>query len=599
MKKRGFISVSLLLAVLISTGTNGQTYNLDKSLRGFDEYIEKVMSDWNTPGLAVGIVIRDKLAYRKGFGFRDLETQLPVTSSTLFPIASNTKLFTAVAMGMLVEEGKMAWDEPVSDHVPQIRFYNRELTSTVTLRDMLSHRTGISRHDMIWYKSDFSRKEIFDRLVYLEPAQPLRQGSLYNNLMYAAAGYCLELITNRTWEDFVRENILGPLDMTSTLFTIEEMEKQKDFAYPYYEDRETEELIRRPFYREFQGVGPCGSIISNIDDMSRWVITLMHQGNYQGKNVIRPDILRETLQPAIAYPNYELETNGYEEILNSVYGMGRSIAAYKGHYLTRHGGAIGGFYSQVSMMPYDSIGVIVFVNGAHNGSLPNIITYNIYDRLLGLERTDFNGRSLQDRREGKEASKKARAKAGIDRIPDTHPSHPLADYVGKYEDPAYGILDIRLDGQQLEFDFHNIVLPLEHFHYDRFDTPDDQVYGKFSVNFSTNPKGDIQKAMISLDESEVTFAKMPDQSLSDPRVLVKYTGQYELAGTVIEIVLNDEGYLQMKIPGQPDYTLIPYKPQEFIMKEFSDNTIKFMLDGTQVKIMQSVSPDGIYEYLKK
>lgn len=599
MKKPSFISACLLFTFLISAGIKAQSHHLDKSLKGFDEYIEKVMRDWNTPGIAVGIVIGDKLEYRKGFGFRDLENQLPVTSGTLFPIASNTKLFTAVSMGMLVEEGKMAWDEPVSCYVPQIRFYNRELYNTVTLRDMLAHRTGISRHDMIWYKSDFSRKEIFDRLVYLEPAQPLRQGSLYNNLMYAAAGYCLELITNRTWEDFVRENILNPLDMTSTLFTIEEMEKQMDFAYPYYEDRDTEELIRRPFYREFQGVGPCGSIISNIEDMSRWVITLMHQGNYQGKNVIQPDILKETLQPAIAYPNYELETSGYDEILNSVYGMGRSISAYKGHYLTRHGGAIGGFYSQVSMMPYDSIGVIVFVNGAHNGSLPNIITLNIYDRLLGLEPTDFNGRSLQNRMDGKEASRKAREHAGSDRIPDTHPSHPLSDYVGKYKDPAYGILDIRGDGQQLEFDFHHIVLLLDHYHYDRFDTPDDQIYGKFSVNFSTNPKGDIHAATVSLDESEVTFVKMPDESLSDPGILALYTGQFELAGNVIEIVLSDEGHLQMIIPGQPDYTLIPYKPQEFILKEFSDNTIRFILDGDQVKMMQSVSPEGIYEYLKK
>jgi CubicO group peptidase (beta-lactamase class C family) len=599
MKKPGLISVSLLLAISISSPTTGQTYNLDKSLAGFDEYIEQVMSEWNTPGIAVGIVIKDKLAYRKGFGYRDLENQLPVTSRTLFPIASNTKLFTAVAMGMLVEEGKMAWDEPVSDHVPQIRFYNRELYNTITLRDMLAHRTGISRHDMIWYKSDFSRKEIFDRLVYLEPAQPLRQGSLYNNLMYAAAGYCLELITGRTWEEFIQVNIFDPLEMNSSFFTIEEMEEQEDFAYPYYEDRETEKLIKRPFYREFQGVGPCGSIISNIENMSRWVITLMNQGSFQGRQVISPEIIKETLQPAIAYPNFELETSGYDEILNSVYGMGRGIAAYKGHYLTRHGGAIGGFYSQVSMMPYDSIGVIVFVNGAHNGSLPTILTMQLYDRLLGLERTDFNSRSLQDRLDGKEAGKKAREHAGRDRIPNTHPSHPLADYVGKYEDPAYGILDIRSKGKQLEFDFHHIVLPLEHYHYDRFDTPDDQIYGKFSVNFSTNPKGDIHTAMVSLDESEVTFTKMPDESLSDPEVLTRYTGKYELAGTSIEIVLKEEEGLRMKIPGQPDYGLIPYGPHEFTMKEFSDNTVRFIPDGDEIIMMQLISPGGTYDYLKK
>lgn len=599
MKKLSLISILFLLILSAGIKTNGQTYDLDKSLKGFDKYIEQVMDDWNTPGMGVGIVIKGELAYWKGFGYRDRENKLPVTSKTLFQIASNTKLFTSVAMGMLVEERKLAWDDPISDYVHQIKFYNRELYNTVTLRDMLAHRTGISRHDMIWYKSDFSRKEIFDRLIYLEPAQPLRQSSLYNNLMYAATGYCLEIITGKTWEDFVQENIFKPLSMNNSYFTIEELEIQADFAYPYYEERETEKLIKRPFYREFEGVGPCGSIISNIEDMSNWVIALMNQGQYNGKNVISADILNETLQPAIAYPNTELETRGYDEILNSVYGMGRGIAAYKGHYFTRHGGSIGGFYSLVSMMPYDSIGVIVFVNGAHNGSLPSTISYNIYDRLLGLEQTDFNGRRLKNRIEGKEAGKKAREKAGSDKIADTKPSHPLTDYQGKYEDPAYGILNIRILGQALEFDFHGIVLPLEHFHYDRFDTPDDQIYGKYSVNFSINPKGDIHTALVSLDESEVSFTKMPDESLLDPEILNKYTGNYELAGSTILIVMTEAGELVTKIPGQPDYTLVPYKSQEFTLKEFSDNTIKFVLDGEEVSMMQFISPDGTYDYLKK
>ena len=151
MKKINLISILLLLLLPFGSRTNGQSYNLDEGLTGFEKYIEQVMNDWNTPGIAVGIVIKDKLEYWKGFGYRDLENKLPVTSKTLFPIASNTKLFTAVAMGMLVEEGKLAWDEPISNHIPQIKFYNRELYNTVTLRDMLAHRTGISRHDLIWY----------------------------------------------------------------------------------------------------------------------------------------------------------------------------------------------------------------------------------------------------------------------------------------------------------------------------------------------------------------------------------------------------------------------------------------------------------------
>ncbi len=164
--------ILFLLLVSISSSIHGQTYNLDKSLKGFDKYIGQVMKDWNSPGIAIGIIIKGELVYSKGYGYRDLENKLPVTSTTLFPIASNTKLFTTVSMGMLVEEGKLAWDKPISTYVPQIKFYNQELYNNVTLRDMLAHRTGISRHDAIWYKSDFSRKELYDRLIFLEPAQP-------------------------------------------------------------------------------------------------------------------------------------------------------------------------------------------------------------------------------------------------------------------------------------------------------------------------------------------------------------------------------------------------------------------------------------------
>ncbi len=141
MKKIKLISVLLFLLLSFGSKANAQIYNLSKSLKGFDKYIEQVMNEWNTPGIAVGIVIKDELAYWKGFGYRDLEKKMPVTSKTLFPIASNTKLFTAVAMGMLVEEGKLAWDEPISSFVPQIKFYNQELYNSVTLRDMLAHRT--------------------------------------------------------------------------------------------------------------------------------------------------------------------------------------------------------------------------------------------------------------------------------------------------------------------------------------------------------------------------------------------------------------------------------------------------------------------------
>ncbi len=198
MSKRNYIihglRISRLPALVLACASLAAAQNLDvaKNLEGFDEYMAKVLKDWNGPGIGVGIVVGDKLVFAKGYGYRDYEKKLPFTPGTVCPIASNTKLFTAVAAGMLVEEGKLTWDKPVRESVPAVRFYNEQLNNTVTLRDMLSHRTGITRHDTIWYKSDFTRKELFDRLKYLEPQEPMRQTFLYNNLMYAGVGYMID-----------------------------------------------------------------------------------------------------------------------------------------------------------------------------------------------------------------------------------------------------------------------------------------------------------------------------------------------------------------------------------------------------------------------
>ena len=190
-----FVRPTLFALALIALGVRarGQEADIAKKLQGFDAYMEQTLKDWNTPGVGVGIVVGDKLVFAKGYGYRDYEKKLPFTSKTMQPIASNSKLFTAVAAGMLVEEGKLTWDKPVRESVPEIRFYNDELNNNVTLRDMLSHRTGVTRHDLIWFKSPFTRQELFDKLKYLEPQEPMRETFLYNNLMFAAVGQIIEM----------------------------------------------------------------------------------------------------------------------------------------------------------------------------------------------------------------------------------------------------------------------------------------------------------------------------------------------------------------------------------------------------------------------
>lgn len=564
-----------------------------KRLAGFDAYMEKLLRDWNLPGAAVGVIVKDRVVLAKGYGYRDYEKKLPVTSSTLFQIASNTKLFTAVSVGMLVEEGKLEWDVPVRTFVPDIKFYDAELDNTVTIRDMLAHRTGISRHDLIWYKSDFTRRELFDRLRYLEPSQPLRQGFLYNNMMYAAAGQIVEILSGQTWEDFVRERIFTPLGMRSTVFTAREMEAAADHAVPFTERRDSTDLYRIPIYEEAQGLGPAGSIISNVDDMTRWLTALMNGGKLEGQQVLPAAVVRATLQPSIAQPNALLENRGWGEVLNPVYGMGRWSASYRGHYLAYHGGDLPGFHSQVSCMPHDGIGVVVFVIGDHAQPLYNTISFNIYERLLGLDQTPWSERLRKDRLAAKAAGKEGRKKVGGERVAGTRPSHALADYAGEYENPAYGIIAIAEKDGALSSRFHHIAMPLAHYHYDRFDSPDDEQDGLWSFNFGTNPQGEIDRITTSLDEAQTTFTRRADASLTRPEVLAQYVGKYQLGGGVVEVVLS-EGTLYLQSGGAPRVALVPHRPRVFRTKEFGDLTIEFVVEGDRVAAMKQTDPSGEY-----
>jgi CubicO group peptidase (beta-lactamase class C family) len=562
-------------------------------LAGFDAYMEGVVKDWNVPGIGVGIVVKDQLVFARGYGFRDYGRKLPFTPRTTVPIASNTKLFTSVAVGLLVEEGKLDWDRPVRQFVPSIQFHDDALNASVTIRDMLSHRTGITRHDAIWYKSDFTRKELFERLRYLEPQQPMRQAFLYNNMMYAAAGYVVELLGGKPWEDFVRGQLLSPLGMTATVFSIDDILKQPDHGVPFTERRDSFELHEIPYYREAAGIGPAGSLNSNLEDLSHWLAALMNDGTFGGKAVIPPAVLKATLAPAIALSNTQLEARGFGELLNPVYGTGRWTASYRGHLIAYHGGDINGFHSQISMMPYDGIGVIVLVIGDHCAPLYNYVSYNVYERLLGMSLTPWSRRGLEIRLKGKEAGKQARAKAGGERISGTKASHPMDDYVGEFEHPAYGVLKVAKQGEGLLFEFHKIRLPLSHFHYDRFDTPDDEQDGKWSVNFSTSPQGEVDKALVSLDEAEVTFTRRVPAELSAPTTLRPYAGVYETpTGARFEVVLREGGTLGLVFPGQPFRALIPWKPRLFHVKEFSDVVFEFVLSDGRVSALKQRDPSG-------
>jgi CubicO group peptidase (beta-lactamase class C family) len=593
MIRRYTTVLSLTLSLAAQAGA--QQPSIAARLHGFDDDMARLLETWNVPGIGVGIVVKQKLVFAKGYGYRDYGRKIPYTPTTTQPIASNTKLFTAVAAGLLVNDGKLDWDTPIRTYVPSIKFSSDDLDRTITMRDMLSHRTGIARHDGIWYKSDFTQKDLFDRLRYLDASAPPRTTFLYNNVMYSGAGYAIELLAGKPWQTFVTDRILRPLGMTGTTFTVEDMLATPEPAVPYSEVGGETALTQTPYYSEVAGLAPAGAINSSVVDMSHWLIALMNGGVYNGAQVIPQRVIRETLAPSIAIANTDLASHGWSEILNRAYGMGRFTASYRGHLVAYHNGDIRGFHSQLSMMPNDSIGVIVMVIGDHAAPLYNVVSWNIYERLLGLSVTSWSERLNAIRLADRSASRTARAKAVDRRVMDSKPSHPLADYVGEFENPAYGVLSISQADTSLVFGFHRIRLPLSHFHYDRFDTADDEQDGRWSVNFLTSATGEVDRAEMSIDDGVIVFRRRIPAALTNVATLRQYLGTYGRGVSSIgrfDIVLRADTSLAIRDSGGGLQDLVPVRPNQFRMSEFPEVVFEFSVVDGRVTALKASDPAG-------
>ena len=594
-----FVTV-FALAFSVAAQAGAQQQSLESQLHGFDDYMNRLRETWNVPGIGVGIVVKQQLVFAKGYGYRDYGKKIPYTPTTTQPIASNTKLFTAVAAGLLVHDGVLDWDKPIRTYVPSIKFSSDELDRAVTLRDMLSHRTGIARHDGIWYKSDFTQKDIFERLRYLESSAALRTKFLYNNVMYSGAGYAIELLAGKPWQTVVTERILQPLGMTNTTFTITDMLATPEPAIPYSEQRDERVLARTVYYSDDVGLAPAGAINSSVVDMSRWLIALMNGGVYRGAQVIPRNVIRETLAPSIAIPNTDLESRGWGEMLNNAYGMGRWTASYRGHLIAYHGGDIRGFHSQVSMMPSDSIGVIVMVIGDHAAPLYNVVSWNIYERLLGLSLTPWSERLNAIRVADKDASRIARAKATDGRGAKSKPSHPIGDYVGEFEHPAYGVLTVAQADGSLTFGFHKIQLPLSHFHYDRFDTPDDEQDGKWSVNFLTNGNGEVDRAEMPVDDAVIVFKRRVPAALANVATLRQYVGTYGTSSpTRFDVVLRADSSLAIKAASGALQHLDPVRPNQFRMRKFPDVLFEFAVVDGRATALKASDAAGEHTFMRQ
>ncbi|MFQ6070801.1 MAG: serine hydrolase [Candidatus Aminicenantales bacterium] len=474
--------------------------------KDFGKFITDVMNEWKVPGLAISIVRDNEVIYSRGFGFRDIKKGLKVTPNTLFAIGSCTKAFTALAMGILVDEGKLDWDKPVRNYLPEFRLKDPFASERMTPRDLVCHRSGLPRHDLVWYNSPASREELVKRLAYLEPSKDFRTTFQYQNLMFMTAGYLVSRVAGKKWEDFVRERIFSPLGMKESNFSVEDSKKAPDYALPYYKAKNGQ-VIEIPF-RNIDNVGPAGSINSNVTDMTRWLILNLNKGKYGEKQIISKRNLREIHSPQMIASR----TMRYDELFYSTYGMGWGITAYRGHLMLSHGGGIDGFTARVSLMPKDNIGLVILTN--LNGTpVPQIVAYNAFDRLLGLSQIPWNRRIKEEREKAENEAEKAKKEKEKERKLNTRPSHPLEDYAGDYFHPGYGVLSIQKKGEKLIASYNDMEFPMEHYHYDIFEIRNEQWDTTYKASFFTDERGNIGSVSVELEPAvdPILFTRMPEK----------------------------------------------------------------------------------------
>jgi CubicO group peptidase (beta-lactamase class C family) len=484
--------------------------DLTQRLHDLDAYIQAEMDKWQVPGLAAAVLHDGEVIYEQGFGTRDLDNPQPVTPETLFAIGSCTKAFTVMGLGLLVDEGRLDWDKPIRHYLPQFRLHDPVASEQMTARDLVSHRSGLPRHDAAWYGSSRSRWELFAALPYLQPSQPFRYGYQYQNLMYMAAGCLIEAITGQTWEQFTQERIFNVLGMADSLFSVIDADKALNAARPH--DRENGRMKRMPF-RNIDAVGPAGSIHASLRDMAPWLRLHMNGGQHAGQPFITADQLKQMHQPLIAMtpPPPALD---FVEIQHSTYGLGWAQQIYRGHLRIRHTGGIDGFISDVSFMPQQKLGVMVFNNG--EDALSHSVAMHIYDRLLGLEPIDWRTRLQTAEEQIKIEALAQHEKLRAGRKADTTPTHPLTEFVGVYTHPGYGILEVSLgsDGDTLQAVYNGLIMRLLHLHYNVFETLHDLNYEErppMPIVFALDLEGRVAHASIRLEPTpavdEITFTR--------------------------------------------------------------------------------------------
>lgn len=461
----------------------------------FDAYVKNAVKEWDAPGLAIVVIKDDAVVFEKGYGLREVGKEEPVDTQTLFAIASTTKAFTAAAIGMLVDEGKLSWDDPVVKHYPEFKVRDQQLSRQITIRDLLTHRAGLPNTDFLWQDPETTTEEMLLRLEHIDAAYPHRSGFIYQNVMYAVAGEVIKKVSGISWEEFIRTRIFKPLQMHQSSPTRAGVAKSANVARPHdYVEGKLQPLPGS--YAD--AIGPAGSMWSNVSEMSRWMRFLLNNCETEGGDaLLQKKTCEELFKPQVvladpAYPTSEIVKPNWE-----TYGLGWFQQDYEGRKVDFHTGSLSGMVAIAGLIRDENLAVYILSNRDHV-EVRHALMYRVFDLFDKDQARDWSSelKVLYDGREEKqkEASSKRELDINASRAANTKPSLPAEQFAGIYKHPLYGTVEITTKGKNLRLKYGGLTGDLEHWHYNTFRLENDRPESSYKplLNFELSTSGKPQ-----------------------------------------------------------------------------------------------------------
>lgn len=496
---------AVLAAAVTLAAPNAAAQRSD--LTAFDRYVSQAVKAWEIPGLAIAVVSGDSVLFAKGYGVRTLGRPEPVDIHTRFAIGSTTKAMTSLAVLMAADSGELSLEDPVQRHLPSLQLYDPVMTREMTVRDLLTHHTGLPGADQLWAGNDYPPAEIIRRMRWLKPTASFRNQYAYQNVQYLMAGEVLRAATGTSWEDFVRARIFAPLGMQETLPTVASTAGQPNVATPHNVIDDTLRVIEN---RTTDPVSPAGSVWSSVADMSKWMRFVLDSGRVGGRRLVSASRYAEWLAPQVVIPvDAFYPTTRLAGINRVMYSLGWFLHDYAGDEVAMHTGSIDGMSAIIGLIPSRRLGVYILANRDH-AELRHALMYRVFDMVAGRPSRDWS-REVQSLFAGlDEQARQAQAAFVKARVPGTRPSLPLERYAGSYADSLNGTVQVTVRNGALRAAWgKGFAGPLEHWHYDTFVARwDDRRNGSAALTFVLDETGNVAELRVG----GATFGRVPGTS---------------------------------------------------------------------------------------